>query len=404
MDESGEAQRSAPVLHLLLYALAWGGGSVAYIPFLTLLLPVRIENLVGAGQSVSWLAYLAFIGAIAASLGAIVFGYLSDISARRRSWIFLGLAISSGLLAAFSQATSFVSFAALLIVWQCGLNMMLAPLAAWAGDWVPDSQKGLLGGLMAFAPAMGAWSGAVVTMPGLAGPDLRLVAVAGIVCLCLLPVLVIVRHVPHRPVRIVETAEDPPAFALLSDPGVRLMWLARLAVQVAEASLFAYLYLWLRSIDPSIEDHATAKVFGTVLVCSAPLALLIGYWSDRRGKPMVPLIGCALVSAVGLAGMALASTRIEAFAAYAVFGLASAAFLALHSAQTLRVLPNPHRRGRDLGLFNLTNTVPSLIMPWLVLLLVPHFGFGAMFAILAGLAMCAALILVRMPGEFERHA
>src|SRR3546814_20355748 len=45
----------------------------------------------------------------------------------------------------------------IIIAWQLTLNMMLGPLAAWAGDCVPDDQKGLLGGLLAFSPALGAW-------------------------------------------------------------------------------------------------------------------------------------------------------------------------------------------------------------------------------------------------------
>jgi hypothetical protein len=62
----------------------------------------------------------------------------------------------------------------------------------------------------------------------------------------------------------------------------------------------------------------------------------------------------------------------------------------------LRVLPNPDWRGRDLGIFNLTNTVPSLIMPWLTLALVPVYGFGALFTVLALLALAAAALLARI--------
>jgi hypothetical protein len=68
-------------------------------------------------------------------------------------------------------------------------------------------------------------------------------------------------------------------------------------------------------------------------------------------------------------------------------------FLALHSAQVLRVLPRSDRRGRDLGFFNLTNTVPAMVMPWLTLLLVPQLGFTALFAVLAALALLAAWLL-----------
>lgn len=95
--------------------------------------------------------------------------------------------------------------------------------------------------------------------------------------------------------------------------------------------------------------------------------------------------------------MALANELILAILGYIVFGLASSIFLALHSSQTLRVLLNPERRGRDLGIFNLTNTMPSLIMPWLTLALVPLYGFSALFVVLALLAAVAVLLLVRMP-------
>ena len=54
-------------------------------------------------------------------------------------------------------------------------------------------------------------------------------------------------------------------------------------------------------------------------------------------------------------------------------------------------------RGRDLGIFNLTNTFPSLIMPWLTISLVPGFGFDGLFLLLAGLAGMAVLLLATMP-------
>ena len=392
------AERLVPSAFLLAYALAWCGGAIAYVPFLTILLPVRVELLAGHDQSVEWLAYLAFAGAIAASLGHIGFGYLSDITRRRRPWILLGLALSSLLLVAVSRAASLIELLLAIVLWQLALNMMLAPLAALAGDRVPNSQKGLLGGLMAFAPAFGALSGALVTISGLASADMRLVVVAAMVCLCVLPVLVAdARQGPLvlEPARDAEPAQ--PAF--LANASVRRMWFARLAVQVAEAALFAYLYLWFRSIDPAMSDNRTAQVFSSVLLVSAPLALAVGHWADRHRRPLLPLAIAAALSSLGLVAMAMAKGLVVAIGAYALFGLASSIFLALHSAQTLRVLPRPDRRGRDLGLFNLTNTMPSLVMPWLVLALVPQFGFAGMFLLLAVLALGAGLMLARMPQQ-----
>ena len=90
--------------------------------------------------------------------------------------------------------------------------------------------------------------------------------------------------------------------------------------------------------------------------------------------------------------MALAPDKLGAMLAYGLFGLSSAMFLALHSAQTLRILPQPDRRARDLGLFNLANTAPSLVMPWLTMALVPWAGFPALFGLLAVLSLAAGLL------------
>jgi len=375
---------------ILLYALAWAGGTIGYVPLLSILLPVQVAGLAGKTAGVDWLAYIALVGAIAASLGGILFGYLSDITRNRRGWIAAGLVLSCVMLIAIGRMTSLPELVAAIVVWQLGLNMMLGPLAAWAGDVVPDDQKGLLGGLMAFAPGLGALAGALVTIPGLADGQMRLGLVAALIALCILPVLL--NGAPTGlPAQVPAQAEPRRAQGL-----ALRMWLARLAVQVAEATLFAYLFFWLISLDPTVSDNQTARLFSAILLVSAPLALLVGRWSDRNDRPIMPLQACALISALGLVGMALAPDATGAMLAYGIFGVSSAVFLALHSAQTLRILPRPDRRGRDLGLFNLANTVPSLVMPWLTMAIVPVAGYPALFVLLAGLAALSGLLLRNM--------
>jgi MFS family permease len=386
MDEPQRGR--APLRFILLYALAWAGGSIAYTPFLSILLPVRIAALAGPEAQVSWLAYLAFTGAIAASLGNILFGYLSDITRFRRGWVALGLALSGALLVLSGKAQSLTELIAAIAAWQLALNMMLAPLAAWAGDRVDDAHKGLLGGFLAFAPGLGALSGTLVTVPGLANPATRLILVVLLVCLFVMPVVLFERgdHPVPKPATTVTTQAARQAVLVR-------MWLARLAVQIAEAAMFSYLYFWFRTLDPAMDDNHTTRVFSAVLILSAPAALFAGRWIDRSGRPMTPLVLCAALSAGGLLTMAAAGSLIVAIAGYGLFGLASGVFLALHAAQTLRVLPRPERRGRDLGLFNLTNTVPSLVMPWMTLLIVPVFGYAGLFVLLALLAAIAAVLL-----------
>lgn len=380
---------------LPLFALAWAGTAIAYVPFLTILLPVRIETLVAApGQSapaVTWIGSIAFAGAIAASIGNIAFGWASDLVGGRRVWAAAGLLISASLLLLTAQITTFGAHIALLVCWQLALNMMIGPLAAWAGDCVPDKQKGKLGGLMAFAPAAGALTGTLVTLPGLAGPEERLLIVAFLQVCCVAPLLLFgsAKHVRNAKQDAPDAQSDLPARAILLR-----MWLARLMVQVSEATLFAYLYLWLRSLGPSFDDATTARIFGGMLAVSVPLTLVVGAWADRHGKPLLPLRVAAALAAVALLLMGASPAPAIAIAGYAVFNLCSSVFLALHSAQTLRVLPHSNRRGRDLGVFNLTNTVPSLIMPGLTIIMIPTLGYRGLFVLLAILASGAAALLV----------
>ena len=386
-----EHSKKLPIPLIILYALAWAGGTVAYTPFITVLLPVKITAIAGAQQGIVWTAYIAFFGAIAASFGAIVFGYLSDITRNRHIWIYAGLLLSCLLLLATVSAKTLVSLVTIIILWQIALNMLLAPLAAFAADNIPDDQKGTLGGFLAFAPGIGALSATVATYPGLASTEGRIWLVCAIVLALVLPILLFSRAT-FKPVP--KTVSDT-ASAIINLRSIAVrMWFARLAIQISEAALFSYLYFWLRTIDPTINDSQTARIFTVAMVLSAPTALLIGRWADISGRPIFPLSICAAIASLSLLSMSLATNTTIAIGSYGLFGVSSSVFLALHTAQTLSVLPRQDRRGRDLGLFNLTNTLPSLILPIITLVLVPKFGFQALFIVLSILAALGSFILM----------
>lgn len=384
---------------LILYALAAAGGSAAYSPFLSLLLPMRVTGIWGEG-GIEVLSYVAFTGAVAASLSNIAFGWLSDRTGDRRVWIVTGALLSSLMLVAMRFADTVPMLLGLIVVWQIALNMMLGPLLALAGDTIPDAQKGTLGGLLSVAPATGALVGALVTVPGLADADNRLVLNAVIVLAMVLPVVFIAKPLPmpHLMVSPEREAESsaPIEQARRGGRQVARMWLARLLVQIAEAALFAFLLLWLRVLDGNVTDNDTARIFSMVLFACVPLAFIVGRWSDRTDKPRVPLTLSAGGAAIGLLVLGSANAVWLAVVGYVIFGLMGGVFLALHASQTLRVLPRPGTRGRDLGIFNLTNTVPSLIMPWLVLAIIPTFGFRALFMLLAAFAALSCLLLATM--------
>jgi MFS family permease len=394
-DRAADARQS--YRFLILYALAISGGSVAYVPFLTLLLPLRATEL-DANMAMNTLAHAAFFGAITASLANIAFGWLSDLTQSRKPWIISGMVMSSALLALMPLAPNSTALIAMIVGWQIFLNMMLAPLNAWAGDCVPDAQKGLLGGFLAFGPAIGALSGMLITWQGGVEGLARFWMVIALVLVLVTPLLWLGRPVdmPHLK-RDHGLADITPKVAAAGRGSVLRMWLARLCIQIAEASLFAFLLLWFKSLDAGFGENQAASIFASTLTIAIVATLVIGRLSDKHEKPFLPLTLCAFGAALGLVIMASAQSVQWAIGGYVVFGLMGSIFLSLHTSQTLRILPSARFRGRDLGVFNLTNTVPSLVMPWLILALVPIYGFQALFIVLACLAMVAWALLATMP-------
>ena len=373
---------------LWLFALAWAGGAVAYVPFLTILLPLRVVAIAGA-DSVRLLGLITFFGALAASVGNILFGWLSDRGADRRPWVAAGLLISLTLLVLVPLGRDPVSIVALVVCWQLALNMMLGPLAAWAADRVPRHRTGFLGGLMALVAGARRLVGRDCdrSRPGRRQPA----AVAGRGDGRGL------RH-PGDPVRP-QNAAPPTSTTRPTRVGQR--GASRRGCGSRGCSCRSprrrcspICLLYFRTLDPGVErKHDRAAVRrgargraadrdpcralrrpqrapGTA---TGDLRVLLGAWRCWR---------CRLASNVG-----------QAVAAYILFGLATTVFLSLHSGLTLRVLPDPEHRGRDLGIFNLTNTVPSLIMPWLTILIVPTRGFAGLFVVLAVLASASAALL-----------
>jgi MFS family permease len=382
-----------PLGVLLVYALAYVGGVIAYTPFLMLALPARVAELAGP-DDIRWLGYIVFAGAIAASVAGVMAGWLSDRTRNRRIWVAGGLAATLVLMVTMTQCRTIEALLWLVAAWQLALNFMLVPLIAWAGDFVPDRQKGLLGGLLSIAPALGAWSGIALAANPVAEFGPRMFIIVAMASICVLPLLL------FSPASAAETerqAAAMPGEQGRAQPAVVRMWIARLLMQVSGAALASYLYYWLRELDPAMTDGAKILLFAGALSASIGVALLLGRWTDRHGHGFAVLAGMAAVCAASLIAMALAEDPLAAKLAYLLFGVAGAVFLALHASQTLRVLRDPSRRGTGIGLFNLTNTAPSLIMPWIAISVVPAYGFDRLFLVLAILALCAAALLGTVP-------
>ena len=300
-------------------------------------------------DSVRVLGLITFFGAVAASVGNILFGWLSDRDAEPRgrgSPPACSISLDLADLGPARQRPGGRS-SLLVVCWQLALNMMLGPLSAWAADHVPRDRTGLLGGLMALSPALGALvrghrdrSRASPMPTSGCGWSRRWSRPAS----------------PRRSysVRKRPRARRARAIRRRASAAARFaltMWLARLlgadrrsgAVRLSPA-----LFPVARSAD-----RARARSRGCSARCWRPRcrsrSLSGAGPTAARGRPG-RWRSAPCCSALGAAGACRSASNVgQAIAAYVLFGLATTVFLSLHSGQTLRVLPSPAHRGRDLG-------------------------------------------------------
>lgn len=378
---------------MLAVALAYAGGVNAYLPLLSLLLPIQVQQIAGEAR-VGVLTACVIAGAIASSSSNIVFGMLSDRSLARgggrRRWMAIGAALTLAAYAGLALSATPLAIVLAVMGFQLAINALIAPLMAIIADEVPDAQKGLAGGLLALGMPAASAVGAVLLSVDLTHTA-RLMTIALISAAAALPLL----FIPHR---AGAQAGSPPQ---LRRRGFAIASAARLLMQVAGNVLGFYLLFYFESIVPAATPAALAARTGHLLtivyLASLPVALIAGRLADRTGQRKPTLVASAILAAVGLLGMALAPNWTAAAISFGLYAVGSAVFLALHATFAMQLLPSPRHRGRDLGLFNLTNTLPGLAGPLLTWALATPGNFAPVMIVLAVLACAsgAGMLFVR---------
>jgi len=390
-----------PTRFLLTYALANAGGVIGFLPLLTLLLPLKVEGVAGEAR-LGLLTATVIAGAIAASLSNLLFGWLSDATVARghgrgrRGWAAGGLIATALAYGGIALAATPGQIVLAVVAFQTALNALLAPLMAIMADEIPDAQKGVTGGLLSLANPMA--SGVLAILVGLAwlGEPVRLGIVVAVVAVCLAPLLL----TRARPLPIVD---EPRAMVGMHRRDLAAAWCARLLMQLSSIVLQLYLLYYFESVASGVALPAMAARVGNLLtvsfVVALPIAVAIGRLSDRLDRRKPFLLAAAIVAALGLVGMAFARDWTTGAAAFALFAMGSGVFLPLQNAFSMQLLPDPRHRGRDLGLLNLTNTLPSLLGPLLTWMLATPHDFGALMLALVVLTLGSGFAMLAVRGR-----
>lgn len=356
------------------YTAAQIGAYIAFVPFLSLLLPLKAAAIAPTGK-VELLAVVALWGAITAGIANVMAGAVADRSrwgkGERWRWIATGLLATVASYGFIAFANTPTTLLVAVVGLQISLNLMLNPLAVALPDLVPNNQKGVVSAYAGLAYPLASLFGAVVIGIFLTTEMTRLAAVVGTMLILVVPFILIVRR--KRQASMTPTAVDR-SWSALWDRDFQIAFLSRLLVQTAIAMNVLYLLFFLQSetrIEAVLPGQRPEAILGWVLAGStfaAVLAgLLAGYGSDRIGRRREPVFAGGMLIAAGTLLMALAPAWPGPVVAQIVLGSGIGLYGVVDTALIAQILPSRANAGRDLGLMNIAATAAQVLAPLLAL-------------------------------------
>lgn len=377
-----------------LYMAAQVGAYIAFIPLLTLLLPLKAEAIDPAGRT-QILSQVALWGAFTAGIASLLAGMIGDRTRHwpggRAIWMVVGLAgtvASYGLIHAAATQTALMTAIVLL---QISLNFMLNPLTATLPERVPARQRGVVASFTGLAYPLSNLFGALAIGMWLTGEAERLIVVVAVTVVMVVPFIVItMRSTPaSRPAR-----RRGVSLAALADRDFLIAFGSRLLVQTAQALNVLYLLFFLdqeTDVRTVLTGIGIEVVFGGLLAASTVLAVIAGMIggrvSDHAGRRRLLVFFGAALLATGALMMAVMPSWPGPLIGQALLALGIGLYGVTDAVLVAEVLPSPADAGRDLGLMNFAVTAAQMLAPLLSLIALARFAGDLQSVYLAGAAL-----------------
>jgi len=393
---------------IALYAIGYVGSYVALITPVVTTLALKIAELDPAGKETS-LGLIAALGALVAIFANLLTGAASDRTrsrlGRRRPWIIGG---ALGGVAALFIVGFAPNLAVVAIGWalaQLTLNMVLAALQALLPDQVPLEQRARVSALLGIAqqvsPVVGIGLAYGVQAAGLGIASM--IFIPGIVGAALMILLAVtIKDVPHDEVGAFSFGSFIRSFAIAKGKryDVAWTWFGRFFVILGFAVYTTYQPYFITDrlgVSPSdliLQQLIALLIFAGSLTISA---VLCGRASDRSGRRKPFVFAAAAIVAVALAMLALTDSLPAFYVAAVVMGVGIGAYFAVDLALITDVLPDKeHTAAKDMGIFNIANSLPQSVAPAMAPLFLGLGGGGnytALFIAGAALSLLGAALI-----------
>lgn len=393
---------------IALYALGYVGAYIALITPVATTLALKVGELDPDGKETS-LGLISAIGALVAIVSNALTGALSDRTrsglGRRRPWIIAGSAGGVVALAIVGFAPNLVVATLGWVLAQLTLNMVLAALQALLPDQVPLEQRArvssVLGISQQVSPLLGI--GIAYGVQAAGGGIGLMFLIPGIIGALMLALLVArIRDVPHEQAGRFTFGEFVRGFRIDKGKGADFgwAWFGRFFVILGFAVYTTYQVYFIgdrlkvTGPDVVLTQLYALLIFSAVLTVSA---IVSGRISDRTGRRKIFVFLAAAIVGVGLTLLALTSSLPMFFVAASVMGVGIGAFFAVDLALITDVLPDKeHKAAKDLGIFNIANSLPQSVAPAIAPLFLAIGGGGnytALFIAGGVFAVIGALLI-----------
>ena len=381
-----------------------------YIMMLTLstALSLRIADITPDGKEAALSLAVSF-GALLQLVGVPLGGALSDRTTsqfgRRRPWVVGMLAIA---LVGMAVIGSVSSIPVIIVAYVIGITAAQVGFSSYAVipvEGVPDNMRGKVMGFMGMFGALAMSAGSYLAAALVGVPFFLMTAPVLLAIVCSLPLLLLYKD-PAKAKADVPPLDVAGLFKnLILDPrkypDFGWVWLSRFLAGVAMTGLFTYfIYFMIDGLGVALPD--VGKNAGLLTLLSAPVSVFFftfsGWLSDKVGRRKPFVIAAALFMAAALVIGGTATTFTQFVVAWLVFAIGQAMYLTVDLALCAAVLPNAKDVGKDMGVFQLALSIPSIIVP-LVAPAVLGVGGGHNYLLLWGI--CAVLCALGAVAVFK---
>lgn len=363
-------EQRAPARFIAIYAFAYTSLWLALLTPAMITLALRVRQLAGSNAARP-ISVVLFAGAIAALVGNPIFGALSDRTrsrfGRRRPYLVGGALGGFAALALIGVASS---FGLVLVGWclaQLAYNAVLAATVAIVPDQIPSSRRGTVVGILGVCMPVGQIVGTFLVQQ-LAGNLMLALLVPG--AIGFVGVLSLAFVLPDGPLPAVAAA-GVPARSSRSNPVAHRdflwAWLSRVLFVMGSAFLQAYqpfLLIDALGFEPADVPRLIFRSTAVQAAMTVAWSLIAGRLSDRTGRrKSIAMAGSAL-QGLGLWLIAIAHSYTTFLFGVALTGMGHGVYEGVDLALVTEVLPDRVRHAaKDLGLLNITNTLPQVVAP-----------------------------------------